>query len=81
MGEVVEFASLARSAVPSPCPKPADGSGNRDDVTMELTEQFVCLVRRMMDAGYTLDDVVGFMHEQAELLHRISMQLAEHGRN
>ena len=46
---------------------------------MELTEQFVCLVRRMMDAGYTLDDVVGFMHEQAEPLHRISTQLTEHG--
>jgi hypothetical protein len=79
MGEVIDFASFTKAPVPTPCSKVADDAIDKDAITVELTDQFVCLVRRMMDAGFSLDEVVVFLHEQAGLLHRISVQLAEHG--
>jgi hypothetical protein len=79
MGEVIEMASFTKALAPAACSGLADHAQDRDAITIDLTDQFVCLVRRMMDSGFSLNDVVVFLQEQAGLLHQISVQLAEHG--
>ena len=48
MGEVIELASFTKAPVPAACSGLADHTQDRDAITVDLTDQFVCLVRRMM---------------------------------
>jgi hypothetical protein len=45
MGEVIEMASFTKAPAPAACSGLADHAQDRDAITIDLTDQFVCPTR------------------------------------
>ncbi len=71
MGEVIEFASFVKRTVTEGDACPADVGETKAE------DQLIRLISRLMDDGYSLPDIAGFLREQAELLEQISERLAQ----